>query len=173
MGTHSPKQSRPARTIANQKLADGLTKHQAILSMVVVDGAQFTAPQAVSELDEIISAADLAVTSHAAWLAAVQADLQKLSSSATFVAGLRQAVMAAFGKQVDVLADFGLKPRKSVVRTPEQKQEAAAKAKATRAARHTMGKRQRAAITGATAAAAAAASSEPPAPTSPSTTPQP
>jgi D-serine deaminase-like pyridoxal phosphate-dependent protein len=169
MGINSPKQSRPGRTIANQRLADGLNKHQAILSMVVVDGVQFTAAQAVSELEEIITAADLAVTSYAAWLAAVQADLQKLASSATFVAGLRQAIMAAFGKQVDVLTDFGLKPRKSVVRTPEQKQEAAAKAKATRAARHTMGKRQRAAITGATAAAAAAASSEPSAPASPST----
>src|SRR5271169_4630695 len=100
MGINSPKQSRPARTIANQQLADGLNKHQALLSMVVVDGAQFTAAQAVSELEEIINAADLAVTSYAAWLAAVQADLQKLTSSATFVAGLRQAIMAAFGKQV-------------------------------------------------------------------------
>ena len=157
MGINTPKQSRPRRTVANQKLAEGMDKHQATLKAVVIDGVEYTAAQAVSELEEIIAAAELAVSSHASWLAAVAADLEKLESSANFVSGLRQAIMAAFGKKVDVLVDFGLTPRKSVVLTPEQKQEAAAKAKATRAARHTMGRRQKAAITGVTAAASATA----------------
>jgi hypothetical protein len=53
-------------------------------------------------------------------------------------------VRVAFGEQPDVLADFGPKPRKvHAPRTPEEKAEAAAKAKAMRAARHIMGPKQR------------------------------
>jgi hypothetical protein len=62
---------------------------------------------------------------------------------------MRQALLVAFADQVDVLADFGLTGRKTRVVTPEEKVTAAAKARATRAARHTMGKRQKAAIKGA------------------------
>ena len=170
MGTNTPKPNRSSRTNANQKLVDGLNKHQSVLASMVVNGVPLTAAQAVSKLDEIIAAADLAVTSHAAWQAAVKADLAELKATATFVAGVRQAILVAFHGQVDVLADFGLTTRKAVVRTPEQKQEAAAKAKATRAARHTMGKNKKALITGASVSAGAAAS--PPA-TAPAASPGP
>jgi hypothetical protein len=44
---------------------------------------------------------------------------------------------------VDALATFGLTPRKPRVVSPEARVAAAAKAKATRAARHTMGKKQK------------------------------
>jgi hypothetical protein len=170
MGTNTPKPNRSSRTNANQKLVDGLNKHQSVLASMVVNGVPLTAAQAVSKLDEIIAAADLAVTARAAWLAAVTADITERTSTATFVAGVRQAILVAFHGQVDVLADFGLTTRKAVVRTPEQKQEAAAKAKATRAARHTMGKNKKALITGASVSAGAAAS--PPA-TAPAASPGP
>jgi len=51
-----------------------------------------------------------------------------------------QFLRAAFGNQPDVLADFGLRPRKAATPlTVEQKAAAAAKRKATREARNTMG----------------------------------
>ena len=59
-----------------------------------------------------------------------------------------QSISLSFAGQVDTLADFGLTPRKARVVTPEEQVIAAAKAKATRAARHTMGKKQKAAIKG-------------------------
>jgi len=74
----------------------------------------------------------------------------------TATAGLRQAMMVAFGAKLDTLADFGLAPRKARVQTPDQKIAAAAKAKATREARHTLGKVQRSTITGAHPAGASA-----------------
>ena len=157
MGSNTPKQNRPSRTVANQKLVDGLNKHQAVLGSMVVDGVQLTASQVVSKLGEIIVTANQAVTAHASWQAAVKADIAERKSTATFVAGVKQAILVAFHGQVDVLADFGLTARKAVVRTPEQKQAAAAKALATRKARHTMGSKQKAQVTGATAAAGAAA----------------
>jgi hypothetical protein len=68
----------------------------------------------------------------------------------TFEAALVTFVRAAFGSSPDVLADFGLHPPK--VRAPltvEAKTAAAAKRKATRAARHTQGAKQKAKVKGA------------------------
>ena len=57
-------------------------------------------------------------------------------------------VKASFGNAPDVLVDFGLSPRKATTPlTAEQKAVASAKRKATRAARHVMGSKQRKAVT--------------------------
>jgi len=87
----------------------------------------------------------------------VVADAAEHARTRTATAGLRQAMMVAFGAQLDTLADFGLAPRKARVQTPDQKIAATAKAKATREARHTLGKVQRSKITGAHPAGASAA----------------
>jgi hypothetical protein len=60
----------------------------------------------------------------------------------------KKIVRAAFNGAPDVLADFGLPPPKPRVVSPETKIAAAAKAKATREARGTKGKAQKAAIKG-------------------------
>ena len=54
----------------------------------------------------------------------------------------------AYGNDAAALADFGLPVRKKGVLTPAQRIAATAKAKATRAARHTMGPKQKATVTG-------------------------
>jgi hypothetical protein len=143
MGNNTPKPSRLNRTAALQKLIDGLNKHQAAFGGFMVNGAQVTTPQVVSKLGEIISTGLAVETTHASWQAAVKADLAERVNTAAFVSGVRQAILVAFHGQVDVLADFGLTQRKPRVLTPQQKQAAAAKAKATRAARHTMGSKQK------------------------------
>jgi hypothetical protein len=67
------------------------------------------------------------------------------SRMAAFVA----FVKASFGPTPDVLADFGLKPKKAPTPlTIEQKAAAAAKRAATRAARRTMGAKQKKAVKG-------------------------
>jgi hypothetical protein len=59
---------------------------------------------------------------------------------------LKDAVIAFFGRGSPLLAQFGIKARgKARPLTPEQKVLCAAKAPNTRAARHTMGSRQKAA----------------------------
>ena len=156
MGANTPKASRSSRTVANQKLADGFQKHQALLTQLFILGEPLTAAQLVTSIEEIVAVADRAVTARAAWLAAVKEDLATRKGRGAFLGAVRAALLAAFKDQVDILADFGLTARAVPVLTPEEKQAAVAKAKATRVARHTMGKKQRAAITGETAAAAAA-----------------
>jgi hypothetical protein len=56
----------------------------------------------------------------------------------------RSYLVALHGNAVEPLADFGLTPKKAPApRTAEQKATAAAKRKATRVARHTMGSKQK------------------------------
>ncbi len=61
---------------------------------------------------------------------------------------MKQTLLVFYAGQVQTLTDFGLTARKTPVVSPETMVAAAAKAKATRAARHTLGKKQKAKITG-------------------------
>lgn len=133
----------------------------------------------VTVLQARIAAIKLAISTKAAYAAAVAAAHAEIANTAALVSGARQALKIAFSGQIETLGDFGLKPPKA--RTPlttEQKAAAKAKAEATRKARGTMGSKQKKAITGATAAAAApaapaAAAPEPPQATPPAPAPAP
>ncbi len=148
MGTNTPKNNRKDETAAWQHLIDGLNKHAATITSMVIAGASMTTKDIVGSLQSRIDTAKAAQSTRATWLAAVQADRDDRDKTKTFVSGLKQALLVAFAGQIDTLADFGLTGRKPRVATPEEKLAAAAKAKATREARHTMGKNQKAAIKG-------------------------
>jgi hypothetical protein len=148
MGTKS-KENRSQRITSLQQLKAGLDKHAQTLATVVIDGATFKQADVDTALTELVTTAQQVVTTKAAWQAAVTADKAKEEAQKPFVSGLKAAVHLAFGQQVDALADFGLDPRKTPApRTPAEKAASAAKALATRAARHTMGTKQKAAIKG-------------------------
>jgi hypothetical protein len=122
----------------------------------------------VTVLQARIAAIKLAITTKAAFAAAVAAAHAEIAHTAALVSGARQALKIAFSGQIETLGDFGLKPPKA--RTPlttEQKAAAKAKAEATRKARGTMGAKQKKAITGATAPAATPAAPAPAAPEAP------
>ena len=156
MGTNTPKANRVDEIAADQKLIDGLTKHAATITALVIGGVTMASKDIISTLQGRITASLNATTTRATWQAAVLADHALRTKTGTFASGVRQALMVAFAGQVDALADCGLTPRKVPVLTPAEKTARNAKAKATRAARHTMGTVQKAQITGATAAAAPA-----------------
>jgi hypothetical protein len=167
MGSNTPNQNRIDEITADQKLIDGLNKHATTITSIVIGGAAATTKDIVATLQSRIDSAKAASSTRATWLAAVQAYQAERVKTRTYVSGLRQSLLVAFAGQVDTLADFGLTPRKPRVLTPEQKLAAAAKAKATRAARHTMGKKQKAAIKGTVATPTA------PVPAAPAPTPAP
>jgi hypothetical protein len=103
----------------------------------------------------------------------VLADQALRQSTKGYVSNVKQALLVAFSGQLDTLADFGLTMRSKPVMTPEERLAATAKAKATRAARHTMGSKQKAEIKG-TVAPTAPAPTPAPAPTAiPPTVPVP
>jgi len=157
--------SRNTRLSQAEKLSDGMGKHENVITSLVIDGQPYAAKDIVAVLQEIITSETNAVTTRAEWRAAVAADKAERAKRKVFLSGLKQALRVAFGGQIDVLTDFGLAPRKPrKVLTPQEKAAAAAKAKATRAARHTMGAKQKAKIKGTEPQGANPPAATPPAP---------
>ena len=140
--------SRLVTQAADQKLYDGIQKHEKTLLSLLIGGASVTPGTILTTLQSRIDAAKAVVSTRATWQSAVKADIDERAKTKTFVSGLRQALKVAFEGSIETLADFGLTPPKPRVVSPEKKAAAAAKAKATRAARHTMGSKQKAQIKG-------------------------
>jgi len=127
-----------------QKLLAGTQKHLSNVSSLMLESGSFTPAQVEASLQTLINlrtAVNDAKAVTQAKLADEQAQAPLLQSR---MAALVVFVKAAFGKSPDVLADFGLQPKKtSTPLTIDQKAAAAAKRAATRAARHTMGTKQK------------------------------
>jgi hypothetical protein len=132
-----------------QKLIDGLTKRAATIASLILGGKTLANAQIVAQIQQVIAAETAAVTARAALKAAVLAASNQRATSSQLLYDLKQTLRAMFSGQPDVLADFGLTPRKTAAKTPEEKVATAAKAKATRKARGTdVGKVKRKEITG-------------------------
>jgi len=133
----------------DQALLDGLKAQEPTLAPFTIAESVVKTADVVAMLEKRIAAADAVPPAKAAWHDAVKAAQAARTSTETTVSGVRQALLGIFGTSTQKLAAFGLKPRKA--RTPptaEKKAAAAAKAKATRAARHTMGSKQKQAVKG-------------------------
>jgi hypothetical protein len=163
------KRSRNDKVAADQSLLDGINKHSATMPTVIVAGAAVPLKDITTTLQARIEAAKNVTPAKATWQVAVAADRDQRAKSKTLVTVLKQTLVLHFDGQVETLADFGLTGRKTTVVSPETRVAAAAKAKATRAARHTMGKKQKAKIK---AAVPAAAPEVPPAATTPAASPK-
>jgi hypothetical protein len=164
MATTAKNTNRSTSLATDQKLIDGLNKHVTTIPTWVIGGASYKSADLVAILQARIASANRARDAKPVWLAAVKADRDEQAKTKTVVSGLRQALQVAFAGSVEVLADFGLAPRKPSVTTPEQRTAAALKAKATRAARHTVGPKKKAAVKGAVIITPATAQPLPPAP---------
>jgi hypothetical protein len=170
MGTNTPKKNRTDQVTADQALIDGFNKHATAIPNMVIGGASKTAKDIVATLQSRIDSAKVALSTRATWQTAIRTDESLRDTTKTFVSGVKQGLLVAFAGQLDTLADFGLTARAKHVVTPEENIARAAKAKATRAARHTMGSKQKAAIKGTvtpTAPATAAPSAPTPTPATP------
>jgi hypothetical protein len=175
MGINTPKPNRIDQTASDQKLIDGFSKHATVIPSMMINGAVVLDKDIVGTLQSRIDSAKMTLSTRATWQTAVQADRTLRETTKTLVSAVKQGLLVAFASQLDTLADFGLTARAKPVRTPGEKLAAAARAKATRAARHTLGSKQKAAIKGAvspTEPVNPAPSAPTPAPTSPAT-PQP
>ena len=122
------------------QLIAGTKKHFPTASSLTFGSATYTPAQveaSLQKLADLRTAVDDAKTATQAKIAAEQAEAAPLRSQMTAYVAF---VKASFSRSPDVLADFGLKPRKAnTPLTVEQKAAAAEKRAATRAARHTTG----------------------------------
>src|SRR5258708_31104723 len=159
---------------AEEKMIGGLQKHEPTLPSIVLAGATYKTADVITVVQGLVNSAQKVTTLRAAWPASIVSHRDARAKQKALMSGLRAAIRAAFGGSLDVLADFGPTPRKTPpVSTPEEKAQAVATAKATRAARHTMGKKQKAAIKGTPVASALDATKGPVASTPPAPPPAP
>jgi hypothetical protein len=165
--------SRAAQLATLAKLVEGLKKHEQTLQSLVIAGQSYKTADLVTVVQARYDAANAALQTKAVWQNAVKADHDERAKTNTFISGLRQSLLVAFAGSIDNLADFGLVPRKKPTLTPEQRVAMAQKAKATRAARHTMGKNQKAQIKGVVPTPSTSPSSPAPGGPAPTTVPTP
>jgi hypothetical protein len=130
-------------------LVAGTKKHLSSVASLTLDSVAYTPVELVTALQTLIdlyTAADAAKSAVKAKLAALKAQgptLRKL------MVALESYVRLTFGGSPDVMADFGVTPKKvATPLTTEQKTVANAKRKATREARGTTGKKAKKAIKG-------------------------
>jgi hypothetical protein len=140
--------NRDQQQTADQNLATGLTKHAQTLTSFTIAGTSIATADIIAALQKRQANAAAVESTRATWRAAVQADRDERGKSNPIVSGVKQVLLVMFASSIDTLADFGLTPRKPRVVGPEVRVAAAAKARATRAARHTMGSNQKRAIKG-------------------------
>jgi hypothetical protein len=132
-----------------EQLIAGTNKHLATLSEMKVASGSYTPSQVTAQLQAFATLRKDVDAAKASTKAKLAAEKVEMPARRTFLDAYVSFVKAAFSKSPDVLADFGLQPKKARASlTVEQKAAAAAKRKSTRAARHVMGSKQRKLVSG-------------------------
>ncbi len=126
----------------------GIQKHLPSASSVPLAGSTYSPADLVKLIQNRMDTIAKADAIKATWHSTVLAGEAQNTQLTPILRALRQHVINVYGAASPVLADFGFAPPKTTARTPEAKAAAAAKSKATRAARHTMGKNQKKAVKG-------------------------
>jgi hypothetical protein len=145
----NPAITQTSRVTKETQLLSGMEKHLGSSVVLVIQGKSYTATEAVALLQSRVDALNAIATTKANWKAAIAADQSKTADTKAFLSGLRQILLVMFGDNPAIIGDLGLVLRKQPEpKTLDAKQQAMAKVKATREARHTMGPKQKAAIKG-------------------------
>jgi len=132
-----------------EQLAAGTQKHLSTLTQVIIGSGTFTATEVETQLKAFATLRNDVDAAKAVVKAKLADEAAQGPALRAFFTAFIAFVMAAFGNSPDVLADFGLKPKK--VRAPltsVQKAAAAAKSKATREARGTKGSKAKLDVSG-------------------------
>ena len=131
-----------------RSLASGVQKHLTT-GPYGIAGQTYTATELLTRVQVSVDSAVRVQEARAALVDALANDSAIHKSEAEFLRSLRNIILGAFSNSSETLAEFALEPKKKRrPLTAEESLEAAAKLRATRAERRTMGKRQRARIKG-------------------------
>ncbi|MGD0529006.1 MAG: hypothetical protein ABSE49_27960 [Polyangiaceae bacterium] len=131
-----------------QALITGLQK-QFPNGQFTLGNTAFTTATLVQTLQSLIDAINAVTTAQANAKVAVAALRATVTKVGPVVLALKRNLLATFGNATDILALFGLEPRKAPApRKGTEIAAAAAKAEATRKARGTTSKKQKLAVTG-------------------------
>jgi hypothetical protein len=138
--------NKPIRKDRLRLIASGVQTHFTS-GQKVLAGQTFNMPSDLVKLIQAdIDASDAADKARAVWLAAVQVQDDSHQKVAPVLRALKRLVLAQFGDTQaasSALADFGFVPQTVPAITAEARVAAVGKTRATRAARHTMGPKQK------------------------------
>lgn len=165
----STQQNKPSVKDREQKAISGIDKHFGNATSVTMRGSAYTPAEMKSLLLSHIASVGAADSSKSAWQKAVLSERSARTQAVALLRALKAYLLGTYGPaEVGVLADFGFsapKPRKVAAKT---KAAAVDKTLATRAARHTMGPKQKKQVKGtATPPTSATTASPQPAPQAP------
>ena len=142
------KSSRKSLVIASiPKTVSGLRKHFAG-QVLRLNGRELAVDAVIAQLDAALKQVARASAAQTAWKQELEAADAAVASAGLVVSAVRDLVRGVFGKKSTSVEDFGMKPRSYGRATLATRVDAAAKSKATRAERHTMGPRQKAKLHG-------------------------
>ncbi len=136
------------------KVIAGIQKHFMNLSTIELAGTVRTPAELIAMLQTAPEAIKQSSNAKAAWLAQVQIERNILQEISPVLRYMKALVVSKFGDTVDSgqkLEDFGYTPRKVPTKKVAVKAAAIEQGQATRVARATRGKRQKAKIKGAVA----------------------
>ena len=158
------RKSKTSRVAAERQLIVGLQKHLPKGASFTVAGKKHTLSQVVSILQARLDATHSVSAAREAWLNAVTAESETLSGTDQVLEAVRGTLLITVDPSQVPLSEFGIAARKPRAALTTQAQgDRIAKCKATRVARHTMGKKEKAKIKGTvpvTAPASQASSSQ-------------
>jgi hypothetical protein len=143
-------------TVASSKatqaeaLLSGFSKHLGNQKSLMLGNATYTAAAVTKALQAFVDAYQALIAEKAKEQTTHQAAVAAEASATPLVKLIVAYVRAVYGNNTEVLTDFGLQPHKVAAKKPPVLVQASVKAKATRAARHTMGKAQKKGVTGQT-----------------------
>jgi hypothetical protein len=132
---------------ANTRIKDGLHKHYATQPLII-NGVKWTAAKIIAALETEEAQFDEASLNRAAWLAAVKALRKTTQVNHQLRLALRATLEATHGRNSEAVTDFGYAWRTRRRPAAETIKVAVNKRRATRAARGTLGPKQRKPIKG-------------------------
>ncbi len=133
-----------AQVSADTALRDGLAKNHKMSEKLVLDGKEVKLSALVAMLDSRVRDAKQVDAMRSQLRERVARYHANVAGTAETLSTLRTQIIARVGKSAPALDDYGIAPRKTrAALTVEERASAIAKGKETRAARHTMGKKQR------------------------------
>jgi hypothetical protein len=132
----------------NRQAIAGVKKHFASTPTLALDGSPTTPKDVIAALQAAIDAVDAAAAAEKVFHDVTAAQHAAIAKGNAVLKALKMLVHNQLGSAEGALGDFGFQAPKR--KTPDEATKAAAVAKraATRAARHTMGKRQKAKVKG-------------------------
>jgi hypothetical protein len=108
----------------------------------------YSAQEMIDLLQRRIDAGKAVAMAYAGWQAAIKAEKDTLRRTEVLAQSYKNLLMAMYGESADMLEQFGLVPKKKRKVKITVKEQAIAKARATREARGTMGKKAKLKIKG-------------------------